>query len=44
MKQEIFSVENEIIERGDELIDQLEKRIQQHTETNNLFTLRFKVV
>lgn len=43
-RQDIFSVEDEIIERRDELIDQLEKRIQQHTETNNLFTLRFRVV
>lgn len=43
-RQDIFSVEDEIIERRDELIDQLEKRIQQHTETNNLFTLRFRVI
>ncbi|MDP1704914.1 MAG: hypothetical protein Q8L42_09395 [Sulfurimicrobium sp.] len=43
-RQDIFSVEDEIIERRDALIDQLEKRIQQHTETNNLFTLRFRVV
>ena len=43
-RQDIFSVEDEIIERRDELIDQLEKRIQQHTESDNLFTLRFRVV
>lgn len=43
-RQDIFSVEDEIIERRDQLIDQLEKRIQQHTETHNLFTLRFRVV
>lgn len=43
-RQDIFSVEDEIIERRDALIDQLEKRIQQHTESDNLFTLRFRVV
>jgi len=43
-RQDIFSVEDEIIERRDALIDQLEKRIQQHTETKNLFTLRFRVI
>lgn len=43
-REAIFSVEDEIIERRDALIDQLEKRIQQHTETKNIFTLRFRVV
>ena len=43
-RQDIFSVEDEIIERRDALIDQLEKRIQQHTETTNLFSLRFRVI
>jgi hypothetical protein len=43
-RQDIFAVEDEIIERRDQLIDQLEKRIQQHTETDTLFTLRFKVI
>jgi hypothetical protein len=43
-RQDIFSVEDEIIERRDVLIEQLEKRIQQHTETINLFTLRFSVI
>lgn len=43
-RQEIFSVEDAIVERRDALIDQLEKRIQQHTETDKLFTLRFRVV
>ena len=43
-RQDIFSVEDEIIERRDALIEQLEKRIQQHTETINLFTLRFSVI
>ena len=42
-RQDIFSVEDEIIERRDALIDQLEKRLQQHTETHTLFTLRFRV-
>ena len=43
-RQDIFCVEDEIIERRDALIEQLEKRIQQHTETTNLFTLRFSVI
>lgn len=43
-RQDIFSVEDEIIERRDALIEQLEKRIQQHAETTNLFTLRFSVI
>jgi len=42
--QDIFSVEEEIIEWRDALIEQLEKRTQQHTETTNLFTLRFSVI
>ena len=44
LRQDIFAVEDEIIERRDALIDQLESRIQQHTETTNIFTLRFRVV
>ncbi len=43
-RQDIFSVEDEIIERRDALIDQLEKRIEQHTESSNLFTLKFRVL
>jgi ERCC4-related helicase len=43
-RQDIFSTEDEIIERRDALIDQLEKRLQQHTQTDNLFTLRFSVI
>jgi superfamily II DNA/RNA helicase len=43
-RQDIFTVEDEIIERRDALIDQLEKRIQQHTESSNLFTLKFRVL
>ena len=43
-RQDVFTVEDEIIERRDALIDQLEKRIQQHTESSNLFTLKFRVL
>lgn len=44
LRQDIFTVEDEIIQRRDSLIEQLEKRIQQHTETETLFTMRFKVI
>ena len=43
-RQDIFTVEDEITERRDALIEQLERRLQQHTESRTLFTLRFRVV
>ena len=43
-RQDIFAVEDEITERRDALIEQLERRLQQHTESRTLFTLRFRVV
>jgi len=43
-RQEIFAVEDEIIEKRDELIDALQQRLSQTTETVNLFTLRWRVV
>ena len=43
-RQEIFKVEDEIMEKRDQLIDQLEKRLAQQTSTQPLFTIRWKVV
>jgi hypothetical protein len=43
-RQEIFSVEDEIMEKRDSLIDQLERRLAQRTETETLFTIRWQVV
>lgn len=43
-RQEIFQVEDEIMEKRDQLIDQLEKRLSQRTATENLFTIRWAVV
>jgi len=43
-RQEIFDVEDEIIEKRDELIDALEKRLKQKTEVKELFTVRWQVI
>ena len=43
-RQEIFNVEDEIMEKRDGLIDQLERRLVQRTETEPLFTIRWRVV
>lgn len=43
-RQEIFDVEDEIIEKRDALIDALEKRLKQKTEVKELFTVRWKVI
>ncbi|HPC83643.1 MAG TPA: SNF2-related protein [Thermoanaerobaculaceae bacterium] len=43
-RQEIFKVEDEIMEKRDQLIDQLEKRLAQRTTTETLFTIRWAVV
>ncbi len=42
-RQEIFDVEDEIIDQRDALIDALQHRLQKKTETTELFTLRFNV-
>ncbi len=42
-RQEIFKVEDEIMEKRDRLIDQLERRLAQQTETETLFTIRWAV-
>jgi len=43
-RQQIFDVEDEIIEKRDQLIGALEQRMRQHTEITRLFTIRWKVV
>ncbi len=43
-RQEIFTVEDEIMEKRDSLVDQLERRLAQRTETEALFTIRWRVV
>jgi hypothetical protein len=43
-RQEIFKVEDEIMEKRDRLVDQLEKRLVQRTSTDSLFTIRWAVV
>ncbi len=43
-RQEIFKVEDEIMEKRDQLIDQLEQRLVQRTTTETLFTIRWAVV
>jgi len=42
-RQRIFDVEDEIMEKRDSLIDALEKRMQQRTESIPLFTIRWEV-
>jgi hypothetical protein len=42
-RQEIFTVEDEIMTQRDKLIDQLEKRLAQRTATETLFTIRWAV-
>lgn len=43
-RQEIFDVEDEIIERRDELIDSLHERLKQTTENEHLFTVRWEII
>ena len=43
-RQRIFDVEDEIRERRDQLIDQLEQRMKQRTNEEELFTIRWCVV
>ena len=43
-RQQIFEVEDEIIEKRDELIATLEEKLKQTTEVNTLFTIKWSVV
>ncbi len=42
-RQDIFKAEDEIMERRDQLVDALERRLAQGTETEQLFTIRWIV-
>jgi hypothetical protein len=42
-RQEIFKVEDDIMEKRDQLVDQLEKRLAQRTSHETLFTIRWAV-
>ncbi len=42
-RQDIFKAEDEIMAKRDSLIDSLERRLAQHTETETLFTIRWAV-
>ena len=42
-RQDIFKAEDEIMKKRDALIESLEKRLAQHTETEALFTIRWAV-
>jgi len=43
-RQKIFDVEDEIASKRDVLIDRLKERLQQKTQTEHLFTIRWNVV
>ena len=43
-RQDIFNVEDEIMERRDSLIESLERRLSQKTESERLFTIEWAVV
>lgn len=43
-RQEIFDVEDEIYQKRDGLINALEKRLSQSTQSNTLFTIQWSVV
>ena len=42
-RQEIFQVEDEIMDQRDSLIESLERRLAQHTESETLFAIRWAV-
>ena len=44
LRQEIFAVEDEIIAKRDALIASLQQRLQEKTETETVFTLRWQVM
>jgi len=43
-RQQIFEVEDQIMVKRDNLIDELEKRMTQKTERHHLYTIRWKVI
>lgn len=43
-RQEVFDVEDEIIAQRDALIESLQKRLQEKSASETLFTIRWQVV
>jgi hypothetical protein len=43
-RQEIFDVEDEIMQKRDDLIEQLQSRLSQKTQSQELFSIRWRVV
>lgn len=43
-RRQIFNVEDEIMEKRDELIDELEQKMVQETRKEELFTVKWKVI
>ena len=43
-RQEIFAAEDEIMEKRDQLIEELEQRLVQKTQNDRLFTIRWQVI
>jgi len=43
LRQRIFDVEDDIADKRDELIDALERRLAQRTQSERLFTIRWRV-
>lgn len=44
LRERIFDIEDEIVEKRNRLVDSLEKRMQQKTITTPLFTIKWRVV
>ncbi|WP_047154563.1 SNF2-related protein [Aneurinibacillus tyrosinisolvens] len=44
MRRKVFEVEDEVIEKRNELIQELESRMHQHTEREDLFIIEWEVV
>jgi len=44
LRERIFDIEDEIVEKRDRLVESLEKRMQQKTTATPLFTIRWRVL
>ncbi|MAS96108.1 MAG: DEAD/DEAH box helicase [Verrucomicrobiales bacterium] len=44
LRQNIFEAEDEILERRDKMLDEIEARLAQETTTRDLFTVRFSII
>jgi septal ring factor EnvC (AmiA/AmiB activator) len=43
-RQQIFDIEDEIMEKRDELIDELEQQLVQKTDKEDMFVIRWRVI